>query len=82
MSFLHLITPAFERELRSFPLEVRELFNRRLEFMRDDLRHPSIRIKKFGGFDDLWQGRLNSSIRFYFKVSGGKIIFLAIKKHK
>jgi len=46
-----------------------------------DIRHPSLRAKKYDEAQDIWQARVNQDWRFYFQIEGGTYILLDIMKH-
>ena len=52
------------------PLAVRRAFYKQLAFLERDLRHPSLRAKKYDEGLDLWQARINRNWRFYFTIEG------------
>jgi hypothetical protein len=35
-----------------------------------NIRHPSLQAKKYDERNDIWQGRVNRSYRFYFQIAG------------
>jgi hypothetical protein len=49
--------------------------------LRRDLRHPSIRAKKYHEGDDIWQGRINRDYRFYFQILEDTYYILMIVPH-
>ena len=44
--------------------------DKQFDLLAENLRHPSIDAKKYGGADDVWQGRMNRDYRFYFQIDG------------
>jgi hypothetical protein len=52
------------------PLAVRKAFYKQLAFLEQDLRHPSLRAKKYDEAKDRWQARVNKDWRFYFTIEG------------
>lgn len=52
------------------PAGVRRAFDKQLRFLAGDLRHPSLRAKKYDEASDVWQARVNRSWRFYFTIVG------------
>jgi hypothetical protein len=46
-----------------------------------NLRHPSLRTKKFDEARDVWQGRVDADWRFYFKIDGDGYYLLDIIPH-
>jgi mRNA-degrading endonuclease RelE of RelBE toxin-antitoxin system len=56
--------------LKDAPPAVRRAFEKQLRFLASNLRHPSLRAKKFEESSDLWQARVNRNWRFYFTIAG------------
>ena len=62
-----------ERFLRSYegaPREVQRAFDKQATLLAANLRHPSLRAKKYDEARDLWQARATGSWRFYFTIEG------------
>ncbi len=62
-----------ERFLRSYegaPLEVQRAFDKQAKLLAENLRHLSLRAKKYDEARNLWQARVNRSWRFYFTIEG------------
>ncbi len=74
-------TEEFERRFRSLPRLVQAKFAKQLGFLLADLRHPSLRAKKYDDARDIWQARVDRSFRFYFQISGDAYILLSIIAH-
>ena len=55
--------------------------DKQLELLRQNIRHPSIQAKKYGGADNVWQGRVNRGYRFYFHVTDEEYTIIAIIPH-
>lgn len=77
----HEFENKFLEQLENFPLEVQRKFQKQLRFLLQDVRHPSLHAKKYGGTNNIWQARVDKNVRFYFEIKSDKITFLAIKKH-
>lgn len=54
---------------------------KQLALLQQNLRHPSIDAKKYGGADDIWQGRVNRDYRFYFRIVDDTYRILMIVPH-
>jgi len=54
---------------------------KQFEFLRRDIRHPSIHAKKYDESRDVWQGRVNRDYRFYFRIVGSTYRILRIIPH-
>ncbi len=63
MNWAH--TRRSEKDSREAPLEVQKPFDKQAQLLAQNLRHPSLRAKKYDEAD-LWQGRVNRDWRFYF----------------
>jgi mRNA-degrading endonuclease RelE of RelBE toxin-antitoxin system len=67
-----LFTSRFERSYRRAPATVQRAFEKQLEFLLDNLQHPSLRAKKYD--NERWQGRVSREWRFYFRIDGDTYI--------
>ncbi len=73
-----------ERFLRSYaaaPPQVRRAFDKQAALLGDNLRHPSLRAKKYDDANDVWQARVNRGWRFYFIIEGQTYTFLDLIPH-
>lgn len=71
----------FKKEYTAFPLKVQQALEKQLRFLMRDLRHPSLRAKKYDESGDIWQARVTGDIRFYFRIVGDTYRLLSIRKH-
>ena len=71
----------FVRQLESFSLIIQKKFQKQLAYLLVDLRHPSLRAKKYDEAGGIWQARVDNYIRFYFLIEGESCVLLEIKKH-
>jgi mRNA interferase RelE/StbE len=60
---------------------VRKAFFKQLRFLEQDLRHPSLRAKKYDESQDLWQARVNRDWRFYFLIRDDVYYIVDIVPH-
>ena len=56
--------------LETAPEAVKKAFFKQIKMLARDLRHPSLRAKKYDESRDRWQARVTKGWRFYFKISG------------
>jgi len=49
--------------------------------LEQDLRHPSLRAKKYDEARDLWQARVNKAWRFYFVIQNDTYFIVDIIPH-
>ncbi len=71
----------FRRSYESAPPAIQRAFDRRIRFLMRDLRHPSLRAKKYDEARDIWQTRVNGGWRFYFRIEGSVYYLLDIVPH-
>ena len=71
----------FRRLFNAAPPEVQRAFDKQVRHLLRDLRHPSLRAKKYDETTGLWQARVTGSWRFYFHIEGDTYILYTIKPH-
>ena len=76
-----LYTERFRRSYRAAPPAVQRAFDRRAEYLAENLRHPSLRAKKFDETRGVWQARVNGGWRFYFQIQDDVYTLLDIIAH-
>jgi len=77
----HFRPPQFRRALAKFPPPIQKAFEKQLRFLLADIRHPSLRAKKYDEANDIWQARVTGNVRFYFSITDSAYIILDIEKH-
>jgi mRNA-degrading endonuclease RelE of RelBE toxin-antitoxin system len=73
--------PRVVEQLADAPLPVRRAFDRKVELLVQDLRHPSLRAKKYDETRDLWQARVSMGWRFFFQIQGDTYTILSVIAH-
>jgi hypothetical protein len=76
-----LFSPHFARSYRKAPLAIQRAFDKQSLRMLQNLRHPSLRAKKYDESANLWQARVTGSWRFYFKIEGDTYRLEEIRAH-
>lgn len=76
-----VFTERFDRSPRDAPAAVQRAFWKQSGFLLLNLKHPSLRAKKFDETNDVWQARANRSWRFYFKIIGNEYHLIDITAH-
>lgn len=71
----------FRGSYAAAPEPVRNAFWKQAGFLLHDLRHPSLRAKKYDEAKGIWQGRINRDWRFYFTMSGDVYWLIDIIAH-
>lgn len=63
-------TPHFHRSYHALPEKIQNAFEKQLTLLLENLRHPSLRAKKYDESTGMWQARVTKSYRFYFTIEG------------
>ena len=74
-------TEQFRRSHARAPENVRRAFAKQARHLQRDLRHPSLRAKKYDESRDVWQARVDRSWRFYFVIRGDTCVLLDLIPH-
>lgn len=78
---IHLTDNARD-DLSGAPLAVQKAFIKQIRMLVHNIRHRSIDAKKYvHEGEDLWQGRVTKSWRFYFIIEGDSYRIVEIRKH-
>lgn len=74
-------TKRFIRSYHDFSSDIQLKFDKQLGFLLQDLKHPSLKAKKYDEETSIWQARVDRSVRFYFLIEEDVYILLDIKHH-
>jgi hypothetical protein len=74
-------TSRFDRDFRDAPPLIQRAFEKQLAQLLRDLRHPSLRAKKYDEARGIWQARISRSWRFYFLIEGDTYTLLSMIPH-
>jgi mRNA interferase RelE/StbE len=74
-------TQRFKENFDAVPQAVRKAFAKQARLLEHNLRHPSLRAKKYDEATNLWQARINKDWRFYFTIEGDTYILRNIIPH-
>ena len=76
-----LYTERFRRSYAGAPSSIQKRCAKQLALLLQNLRHPSLRAKKYDEMRDIWQARVNSGWRFYFVIRGDLYYLLDLIPH-
>jgi mRNA-degrading endonuclease RelE of RelBE toxin-antitoxin system len=79
MRFIY--TERFRKSYEEAPTPIKKTFEKQAAFLTDNLRHPSLKAKKYDEKRDIWQARVTGSWRFYFRIEGDAYTLLDIMPH-
>jgi mRNA interferase RelE/StbE len=75
------LTAAAVQDYIDAPPAVRKPFDKQAKLLLENLRHPSLRAKKYDESRNIWQARVNRDWRFYFVITGDTYLILNIVPH-
>ena len=67
-------TERFRKSYLDAPDAIQAAFDRCVALLLSDIRHPSLRAKKYNEAQDIWQARVTRDWRFYFAIKGDACI--------
>lgn len=74
-------TDKFKRNYKRLPKQIKKKFQKQLNFLVTDVRHPSLRVKKMKGRENVWEARVDRSHRFTLQKENSDIILRTIGPH-
>ena len=57
----------FAKEYHRIPQEIQERFDEKIELFVENSRHPSLRVKKMSGTENIWEASININYRWTFE---------------
>ena len=69
------------KTIESLTSQVREALFKQVKLLEQNLRHPSLRAKKYDESQNLWQARVNKDWRFYFLIQNDVYYIVDIIPH-
>lgn len=76
-----LLTERFQRAYQSLGAKDQGQVNKALRFMAQDLRYPSLQVKKIQGTKGIWEARASRSLRITFQIEQGSILLRNVGQH-
>ncbi len=74
-------TPAFDRDYARLPGEIKDAVDKQLALLLSNPRHPSLRLKKIRGTEDIWEVRVTRSHRISLTMAGDTFILRRLGPH-
>jgi len=75
------LTTKAERDFAALSSSLQARVDKQFALLLQNLRHPSLRAKKYDEKNNVWQGRVNQDYRFYFRIEGDTYVILSIIPH-
>lgn len=74
-------TKNFRDSFIEAPPNIQQSFEKQLKFLLQNIRHPSLKTKKYDETQNIWQARASRSWRFYFTIEKDNYILLDLISH-
>lgn len=74
-------TDHFLKVLARTSPSIQKAFYKQARFLVPNLRHTSLRSKKYNEANNIWQARVNKDWRFFFKIEGDIYLMIHIGPH-
>lgn len=69
------------RDYENLPTNLKKTVDKQFNFLLKSLNHPSLRAKKYDEVQNIWQGRISGSWRFYFQIHINTYEIITIIRH-
>lgn len=74
-------TQRFLDDYRKLPAEVQKQADRKLQYLAENVGHPSLRVKRVRKYEEVYEGSINMDYRFLFLITGEGYLLLRIGRH-
>jgi mRNA interferase RelE/StbE len=74
-------TERFLKSIEDAPPHIQKAFYKQSRLLLENLRHPSLRAKKYDEPRGIWQARVTRDWRFYFRITGDTYYLIDIIPH-
>ncbi len=72
---------SFQRDFQNLPKNIQKIAEKKLKLFVNNFRHPSLRIKKMGKLENIWEGSITKCYRFTFNTRNDCYILRRIGTH-
>ncbi len=69
------------RQYNALPSQARAQADKQFALLIKDIRHPSLKAKKYKGLKDVWQARIDRTWRFYFHIVPPHYLVVSVIVH-
>jgi len=76
-----LVSNRFQRAYKSLSPEDKKRVQKALSLMAQDLRHPSLIVKRIQVTQGIWEARASSSLRITFETESSSLILRNVGRH-
>ncbi len=72
---------AFKKDFQKLPKVVQENFEKKIKLFINDIKHPSLRVKKIKGHKNRWEASIDMFYRFTFEIHSDHYLLRRIGPH-
>ena len=72
---------SFRRFYRELPLHIQKKTDKQIRLLAENLRHPSLQVKKIQGTVGIWEARVDLHYRMTFERTGDSIHLRVVGNH-
>ena len=76
------VTRRFEKSLKRLPPHIQRKFREQLQRLVEAPHHPSLKLKKMRGTDDIWEARVDYQYRLVFSYMPDGMLLHDIGTHQ
>ena len=69
------------KQYQKLPKDLQNKTDKQFAYLSENIKHPLLNIKKYQGFENVWQGRIDKGYRFYFHIIEPDYIIVSIINH-
>jgi mRNA interferase RelE/StbE len=74
-------TRRFLEDYRKLPPQVQKQTDRKLQYLADNVAHPSLRVKRVRKYEEVYEGSINMDYRFLFLITTEGYVLLRLGRH-
>ena len=74
-------TNRFKRNYKKLPPHIQKQTDKKLQYLVNDITHPSLRIKRVKKYTDVFEGSITKNYRFFFRITEEGYTLLRIGTH-
>ena len=71
----------FIKHYEALAPDIQKLTDKKIKLLAQNLRHPSLRVKKMEGIADIWEASITMNYRLTFKIQNNELHLRVIGKH-
>lgn len=71
----------FQKSYRQLPIFIQTKVDKQIKHLAENLRYPSLQVKRIKGTSGIWEARVDLSLRMTFEILGDTIVLRVVGKH-